>query len=48
MFPGKRYLDWQLPDPAGQDLEAVRAIRDDIKARVRDLLAQIAPTAATG
>ncbi len=48
VYPGKRYLDWQLPDPAGQDLEAVRAIRDDIKARVRDLLAQIAPTAATG
>ena len=37
-FPGKRYEDWELPDPAGQDLEAVRAIRDDIRARVERLV----------
>ena len=35
IYPGKRYLDWELADPAGQDLEAVRTIRDDIDARVR-------------
>jgi arsenate reductase (thioredoxin) len=43
VFPGKRYLDWQLDDPAGQSLDAVRAIRDDIDARVRTLLDEIAP-----
>ncbi|MGH2815737.1 MAG: arsenate reductase ArsC, partial [Actinomycetota bacterium] len=36
-FPGKRYLDWELEDPAGQDVENVRRIRDDIDARVRAL-----------
>lgn len=40
-YPGKRYEDWELPDPAGQDLEAVRAIRDEIDGRVRALLAQL-------
>ena len=39
--PGKRYEDWQLDDPAGQDLDAVRAIRDEIEARVRSLLASL-------
>jgi arsenate reductase (thioredoxin) len=43
VFPGKRYLDWDLDDPAGQGLEAVRAIRDDIDARVRALLAELVP-----
>ncbi|MFD5396637.1 arsenate reductase ArsC [Streptomyces sp. NPDC127097] len=43
VFPGKRYLDWQLPDPAGQGVEAVRPIRDDIEQRVRGLLDEIAP-----
>jgi protein-tyrosine-phosphatase len=38
-LPGKRYEDWDLPDPAGPDLEAVRLIRDDIRQRVRQLLA---------
>jgi arsenate reductase len=37
-YPGKRYLDWDLPDPAGLDLAAVRPIRDDIHRRVRQLL----------
>jgi protein-tyrosine-phosphatase len=41
IYPGKRYLDWELPDPAGQNLDAVRAIRDDIDARVQALLAEL-------
>ncbi|MFF5026183.1 arsenate reductase ArsC [Streptomyces collinus] len=43
VFPGKRYLDWTLPDPAGQGVAAVRPIRDEIAERVRGLLAEIAP-----
>jgi len=39
VFPGKRYEDWDLPDPAGLDLAAVRPIRDDIDRRVQQLLA---------
>lgn len=42
IYPGKRYLDWQVADPAGQPIEAVRTIRDDIQARVEQLLAEIA------
>jgi arsenate reductase len=38
VYPGRRYLDWELDDPAGQPLTRVRSIRDDIEARVRDLL----------
>jgi len=41
VFPGKRYLDWALPDPAGQGLDAVRPIRDEIDKRVRELLDQL-------
>jgi arsenate reductase len=41
VFPGKRYLDWQLDDPAGQGADAVRPIRDDIDRRVRALLAEL-------
>lgn len=41
VFLGKRYLDWKLDDPAGQGVEAVRPIRDDIKARVTELLTQM-------
>lgn len=41
IFPGKRYEDWQLADPAGQDLAAVRPIRDEIERRVRKLLAAL-------
>ena len=37
VFPGKRYLDWELPDPSGLPVEAVRPIRDEIDARVRAL-----------
>jgi arsenate reductase (thioredoxin) len=43
IYPGKRYEDWELEDPAGQDTETVRRIRDEIEARVRELLAEIAP-----
>jgi arsenate reductase (thioredoxin) len=41
VFPGKRYEDWPVDDPAGQDLETVRRIVDDVDARVRGLLAQV-------
>ena len=40
-YPGKRYEDWVLEDPAGQGIESVRAIRDDIKVRVENLLAEL-------
>ncbi|BFO18216.1 arsenate reductase ArsC [Streptomyces sp. KM77-8] len=43
VFPGKRYLDWQLDDPASQGVEAVRPIRDEIKTLVEGLIAEIAP-----
>ncbi|MGC2997299.1 arsenate reductase ArsC [Streptomyces sp. G35A] len=43
VFPGKRYLDWKLEDPAGQGVEAVRPIRDEIKTLVEGLIAEIAP-----
>ncbi|HVL04279.1 MAG TPA: arsenate reductase ArsC [Acidimicrobiales bacterium] len=41
LFPGKRYLDWELDDPAGKSVDDVRAIRDEIDARVRALLAEL-------
>jgi protein-tyrosine-phosphatase len=41
VYPGKRYLDWELEDPAGQSIEAVRRIRDDLETRVRGLLAEL-------
>ena len=44
VFPGKRYLDWQLPDPAGQGVAAVRPIRDEIGRRVRDLFTELTQT----
>jgi arsenate reductase (thioredoxin) len=43
IYPGKRYEDWELEDPAGKDLETVRIIRADLEARVRTLLTEIAP-----
>ena len=43
VFPGKRYLDWELTDPAGQGVDAVRPIRDEIEKRVRGLIDEIAP-----
>ena len=41
LFPGKRYEDWELDDPAGQSVDAVRPIRDEIGAHVRELLASL-------
>ena len=38
VFPGKRYVDWELDDPAGQGVDAVRPIRDEIGRRVRELM----------
>ena len=46
VFPGKRYLDWELPDPAGKGVEEVRAIRDQIDDRVKALLAALVPASA--
>jgi arsenate reductase len=46
VFPGKRYLDWTLEDPAGQPLEKVRPIRDEIEKRVRALIAELLPEGA--
>lgn len=46
IFPGKRYLDWALDDPAGQGIDAVRPIRDEIERRIKGLLAEILPTDA--
>ena len=44
-YPGKRYLDWVLDDPAGRDVDAVRPIRDEIDRRVRELLTELLPAA---
>ncbi len=41
VFPGKRYLDWELTDPAGKSIAEVRTIRDDIDQRIRDLLIEL-------
>ena len=41
VFSGKRYLDWELPDPAGRDLDAVRSVRNEIDRRVRALLSEL-------
>ena len=42
IFPGKRYLDWDLTDPAGKTLDQIRPIRDDIDTRIQALLAELA------
>ena len=47
IYPGKRYEDWDVDDPADADLDGVRRIRDDIRQRVRELLAEVAPPAGT-
>ncbi|HEY6795265.1 MAG TPA: arsenate reductase ArsC [Kineosporiaceae bacterium] len=46
-FPGTRYLDWPLDDPAGQGIEAVRPIRDAIRAKVEQLIAELLPETAS-
>ncbi|MEU8385883.1 arsenate reductase ArsC [Streptosporangium sp. NPDC048865] len=48
IFPGKRYVDWQLEDPAGQGVTAVRPIRDEIEVRVRALVAELLPAPEQG
>lgn len=40
-FPGKRYEDWELGDPAGQGIDSVRPIRDDIRARIEQLVSEL-------
>lgn len=45
VYPGKRYLDWELPDPAGKPIEEVRQIRDDISARVEALVEELTVSA---
>ncbi|GGL86510.1 arsenate reductase ArsC [Curtobacterium sp. Csp1] len=47
IFPGKRYEDWDLTDPAGKGIDDVRPIRDEIKTRVQALLAELLPTEAS-
>ncbi|WP_294180805.1 arsenate reductase ArsC [uncultured Schumannella sp.] len=43
IFPGKRYEDWELEDPAGKDLDTVRRVRDDIKGRIETLISELLP-----
>jgi arsenate reductase len=43
VFPGKRYLDWDLADPSGRGVEAIRPIRDEIRVLVEGLIAELAP-----
>ncbi|HEV7870702.1 MAG TPA: arsenate reductase ArsC [Modestobacter sp.] len=45
VFPGKRYLDWVLEDPAGKGVDSVRPIRDEIEKRIRGLLTELTPAA---
>ena len=45
VFPGKRYEDWELTDPAGQGIETVRVVRDEIRSRIEKLLAELTPKA---
>ncbi|MGF6886701.1 arsenate reductase [Nocardia sp. GAS34] len=46
IFPGKRYLDWKLDDPAGQGIDAIRPIRDEIEQRIRGLLDELGISSA--
>ena len=48
VFPGKRYLDWTLDDPAGQGVEAVRPIRDEIRTRIEALAAELTRAPGSG
>jgi protein-tyrosine-phosphatase len=47
LYPGKRYLDWELADPAGKPIEEIRPIRDEIGQRVRRLMAELNAKPAT-
>ncbi len=44
VYPGKKYVDWELTDPAGKTIDEVRVIRDEIEARVRGLVAELLPS----
>ena len=44
IYPGKRYEDWELDDPAGRDLDAVRRIRDEIDVHIKKLVGELVPT----
>lgn len=46
IFPGKRYEDWKLDDPAGQGLNAVRPIRDEIRSRIETLISELLPASS--
>lgn len=46
VYPGKRYIDWELDDPAGKPIDEVRPLVDEIDRRVRELLAELIPTSA--
>ena len=46
IFPGKRYEDWELEDPAGKGIDVVRRVRDDIRGRVEALVAELLPAGA--
>ena len=48
IYPGKRYEDWEVEDPAGKDLDTVRRIRDEIGNRVRALLSELVPGSTAG
>ncbi len=48
VYPGKHYEDWQVADPAGQPVEVVRQVRDDIQLRVEALVSQLAPVVTGG
>lgn len=47
LYPGKKYLDWQLKDPAGQEIEVVRLIRDEIRRHVEELIHELCPSVKT-
>jgi arsenate reductase (thioredoxin) len=44
IYPGKRYEDWELEDPAGKDIATVRRIRDEIQSRVEKLISELVPS----
>jgi protein-tyrosine-phosphatase len=48
VYPQKRYLDWELPDPAGKPLDVVRSIRDEIEQRVKALVVELLSTSSAG
>ena len=43
VYPGKRYIDWEIEDPAGQEIEMIRIVRDQIKQHVQELIVELLP-----